>query len=443
MDLPEPIQYTKVPNSHGEPQERFYQDKELLVREVLAGSYAGNSTILCPTKLPAHATVSDLRRVWWRERLRGRLPSIHLDPRRKELKIVDLCAGCGGLAMGVKWASEAVGLRPVFQACVEVTRDALNVYKNNLRPLRSMPNNLTHLVRYQSNPEDRGGQAPRLESDILAGLVGEVDLLIAGPPCEGNSNFNNKTRRTDRRNELYVAAVACAIALDAKAVIIENVVSVKRASQNVVGRATKMLVAAGYKIGNCEEVLEASWFGTPQKRRRHFLIASKSYLLDMRSALDQIRCPPISVIDAISDLVGLDPSTEFDRPAKLSAENDRRVKYLIKNDEWNLPDAERPDCHQDGNHTYSSVYGRMYPHEPAQTLTTGFLSPGRGRFTHPIEARGLTLHEGARLQGFPDDFRFLGRRGEPINRHGLAHLIGDAVPPQLGYATGLAAISVL
>jgi DNA (cytosine-5)-methyltransferase 1 len=148
-------------------------------------------------------------------------------------------------------------------------------------------------------------------------------------------------------------------------------------------------------------------------------------------------------MEAIGDLRSITPCHDFDRPSNLSTDNVRRVRYLIENDLWDLPDSERPVCHQDGTHTYPSVYGRIHPDEPAQTLTTGFLSPGRGRFTHPSLARGLTLHEGARLQGFPDDFQFNGRRMEAVKRNALSKLIGDAVPPQLGYVTGLAALSTL
>ena len=109
-------------------------------------------------------------------------------------------------------------------------------------------------------------------------------------------------------------------------------------------------------------------------------------------------------MDAVGDLVDRESSEDFDLPSRLSPENEQRVKYLIENDVWELPDEERPVCHQDGNHTYGSIYGRIYANQPSQTITTGFLSPGRGRFTHPTRARGLTPHEGARLQGFPDDF---------------------------------------
>ena len=53
----------------------------------------------------------------------------------------------------------------------------------------------------------------------------------------------------------------------------------------------------------------------------------------------------------------------------------------------------------------------------------------------------MTLHEGTRLQGLPDDFRFCGREGKKVPRTRLAHMIGDAVPQQLGYMTRLTALS--
>ena len=93
-------------------------------------------------------------------------------------------------------------------------------------------------------------------------------------------------------------------------------------------------------------------------------------------------------------------------------------------------------------HTYTDVYGRMFPNEPSQTITTGFLSPGRGRYIHPVLPRGLTLREGARLQSFPDDYQWL-RRGKELRRNPLAALIGDAVPPQLGFTVGLMGLALM
>ncbi len=426
------------------PTETFHFGKGRLVRETRAGSFFGVSEMEFPPETVQASSDLDLRRLWWSARLRGAVPRVESNPQRPELNIVDLCSGCGGFATGVRWACEAVGVRPVFQLCVDVLPDAINVYSNNLRPLRALSENIANLVTYRK--EMRVGpnvsyQQIETTNHIFLSLKGKVDMAIAGPPCEGNSNFNNRSRRTDSRNELYVATVACAIALDARVVIIENVVAVRRARQKVVERAMKLLISAGYKIENGEGVLDASSFGTPQKRRRHFLIAAKSRPFDFTMGFKELTCEPLSAMDALGDLVDRESPEDFDLPSRLSPENERRVKYLIENDVWELPDEERPPCHQDGNHTYGAIYGRIHADQPSQTITTGFLSPGRGRFTHPTRARGLTPHEGARLQGFPDDFRFSGRRADGIPRQQLAHLIGDAVPPQLSYVVGLAALS--
>jgi len=115
------------------------------------------------------------------------------------------------------------------------------------------------------------------------------------------------------------------------------------------------------------------------------------------------------------------------------------VASLFRHRRFDLPLAERPDCHKDGT-TYDSVYGRMYADRPAPTITTGFMSPGRGRFIHPTEPRTLTAREAARLQGFPDTYRFVLNPESPPTRYKLAKWIGDAVPMPLGYVAALSAI---
>jgi DNA (cytosine-5)-methyltransferase 1 len=79
------------------------------------------------------------------------------------------------------------------------------------------------------------------------------------------------------------------------------------------------------------------------------------------------------------------------------------------------------------------MYGRMRYDEPSQTITSGFSSPGQGRYIHPVRPRTLTPHEAARLQFFPDFFDF----SMVKYRSSLATMIGNAVPMKLSYAVGL------
>jgi DNA (cytosine-5)-methyltransferase 1 len=141
---------------------------------------------------------------------------------------------------------------------------------------------------------------------------------------------------------------------------------------------------------------------------------------------------------AIEDLVNRPLTDPLDEVAELSPENAERVAWLFANDEYDMPLRLRPDCHKEGT-SYGAVYGRMRWDKPAPTLTTGFLTPGRGRFIHPKRPRTLTPREAARIQGFPDWFEFV-PNGEAPAKRDLGKWIGNAVPTILGYAAGLSAL---
>jgi len=78
----------------------------------------------------------------------------------------------------------------------------------------------------------------------------------------------------------------------------------------------------------------------------------------------------------------------------------------------------------------TTLYGRLEYDKPSYTITTYFNRPGNGCNIHPIENRVLSTREAARLQGFPDDFYFVGNQRDILNQ------IGNAVPPQIGYLIG-------
>jgi DNA (cytosine-5)-methyltransferase 1 len=129
----------------------------------------------------------------------------------------------------------------------------------------------------------------------------------------------------------------------------------------------------------------------------------------------------------------------MDKSSNTSPINLERIKYLFDNDLYELPNEVRPDCHKDGN-SYPSVYGRLSWNKPAPTITTGFLSPGRGRYIHPTQMRCITPREAARIQGFPDWFNFSSKNKDPIVSD-ITKWIGDAVPSVLGFTSALAALT--
>ena len=208
-------------------------------------------------------------------------------------------------------------------------------------------------------------------------------------------------------------------------VVIENVQGIRHDKNGVVKKAKEFLVKMGYFIN--EELLLASQYGVAQNRRRFFLIASK---INQEFCLESYkRNISTSFQWACNDLLKLKQNSTYNTSATHAKINQERIEYLFEHDLYELPNDQRPKCHQDGKHSYNSVYGRMHFDQPAPTITGGFGSIGQGRFCHPKEKRSITPHEAARLQFIPDFFKF----HDSLNRVALQHLIGNAVPPKLTY----------
>ena len=76
---------------------------------------------------------------------------------------------------------------------------------------------------------------------------------------------------------------------------------------------------------------------------------------------------------------------------------------------------------------HSGAYGRLEKMGVSPTITTRFDTPSGGKFIHPVENRTLTPREAARIQSFPDDFIFYGKKSS------ICKQIGNAVPPKIAY----------
>ena len=348
-----------------------------------------------------------------------------------QIRIVDLFSSVGGLTLGVAKALIERGFapKPVFAA--DVDADALSVYQANWPTAFTFNNSVRHLVDSKvlgSGDESRFAYSPQIIDPHLADLAGSVDILLAGPPCQGHSSLNNHSRGNDPRNELYLLVPAIAVALGVAHVIIENVPGVTREKNNVVGTSAKLLENAGYKITS--GVLNADKFGWPQTRKRFFMIASRdSQPISFDVIEERSGRSTQNIMWAIGDLQDAPRDRLMNSEAELSPENQTRIRHLFQENVFNLPLHLRPKCHQQGT-SYMASYGRMYPDAPAPTLTTGLFSPGRGRFVHPLKPRTLTPREAARIQGFPDWYQF--DPNGKTTRTNLSKWIGDAVPSILG-----------
>lgn len=385
---------------------------------------------------------TDGHAAWWQSFLRGGTAFIDDPTDLRPLRTVDAFCGCGGLTLGAVQAAIAVGRKFEAVAAIDVDDSGLAVHEANFHTKHVIHSSASSLVDFHvsSNSDSaRFAYEPEVLDSTLAGEVGRVDLFLAGPPCQGHSNLNNRTRREDPRNLLYLTAVALAVGLKARMIAIENVPEVVNDKTGVVMSAKALLKASGYTFID-SDIIAANEIGWAQTRRRYFLIASRESSvkesLRIGEVKSRLRRGPQSLGWAIGDLMR-DPSEPIhhgvmDTVPALSEENRSRINWLFDNGKYELPNEERPDCHKDG-HSYPSVYGRMHWDKPAQTITTGFLTPGRGRYIHPIRPRVITPREAARIQAFPDNFKFVINGHDPA-RSLITKWIGDAVPPVLGYA---------
>ena len=427
---------------NSDPLETYAFEGSKIVRTLNASAGPRSSGVdnLADENMPAAAA-------WWQSFLRGGrvypdANGVDLPP----LRSVDAFCGCGGLTLGATQAAIATGRRLESVAAIDVDGEGLAVHKKNFGTKLLLHTNASSLVDWRVRGEGasaRFAYEPEILDAELAAEAGKIDIFLAGPPCQGHSNLNNKTRREDPRNLLYITAVAIGVGLRARSIVMENVPEVVNDKSDVVNAAKALLKASGYEWVD-SGVLATDHLGGAQTRKRYFLIASRVagseggvHIKDVAKGLKQ---PPRPLSWAIGDLLH-DFSKELgttimDTTPTMSAENASRVKHLFEHDLHELPDAERPDSHKDG-HTYPSVYGRMHWTKPSQTITTGFLTPGRGRHIHPLRPRVITPREAARIQSFPDTFGFVVDAAVPPSRTALQKWIGDAVPPLLGYAATL------
>lgn len=272
--------------------------------------------------------------------------------------------------------------------------------------------------------------------------VESVDVVFGGPPCQGFSIFGKRRfvnsqghdPERDDRNELTFKYLQLAMSLEPKVIMMENVpgiASVPWRKSTFLGEIERRLKRAGYSIQH--RVITCADYGVPQMRKRFVLVATKpgidfawpepKYFAEPESW----QKPYQTVEDAIKDLA--DPSThgeEFSHvPMKhkpLLVERYKLIPEGCKLPEGKLTARLRKGYRSDSVKNFSHVYKRLAWGRPATTMV-----PGHNAFpVHPSLPRTLTVREAARIQTFPDSFRFVGTRQQQCI------LVGNAVPPVVG-----------
>jgi len=366
---------------------------------------------------------------------------------KKNIKVVSLFSGCGGLDLGFKqagfeivWANDILG-------------DAVETYKRHI-----------------------GKEIVCGDINEMRKLIPDADIIIGGPPCQSFS-LVGKRLKDDERGELVFTYLDIIKEKKPKVFLMENVPGLLSSKYN--GEKLYVFLMREYeKIGYKVQIIkvDASDYFVPQRRKRIFLLGN-------RLGMKEIHIPkgeeyskilfgkkiksPITVKDALEDLPNpkaentVNKTNKYIRKPKsvfskiirngnksvdlhilptMSEKDKAFVKHIPPGGNYmNIPDSISTGrilkFKKTGGRT--TTYGRLHPDRPAYTINTYFNRPNVGANYHYKEERLITPREALRLQSFPDNFTpyFKSKRNLHIQ-------IGNAVPPFVSraFAEGIKAI---
>lgn len=345
----------------------------------------------------------------------------------RRYNIMDLFSGVGGLSYGF---SEI----PQFNiiAANEIEKDISIAYKLNHPDVEMLNCDIKELT----------------EETLKTALKGQkVDIIVGGPPCQSYSTLGK--RKMDDRANLFMQYKRILKILKPKAFIFENVVGILSMDKgNLFKQVQAEFEELGYSLKY--KVLDAVDFGVPQHRERVILVGFKgenNYIYPAPTHGDGLK-PYVTLKDAIGDLPVLksgekkdyyagDVTNEFlefvrkDAPelveehsAPKNGEHLIKIMQALKDGQSknDLPEDIRPKS------GYGNTYAKLWWNKPSTTITRNFACPSSSRCIHPRDSRAMSIREGARLQSFPDNYKFYG--SDSMKRLE----IGNAVPPLLSVA---------
>ena len=332
---------------------------------------------------------------------------------------VDIFSGAGGLSLG----AEMAGIR--ISHAVEINQSAVKTFVRNHKDAQVL----------QIDVKD-------IKDSDFESKKNPIFVIMGGPPCQGFSMSNTRTRNMkNEKNFLFLEFVRLVKEIRPTWFVLENVCGLTNIND---GKTQAMIEDCFKELGYTvkSKVLWASDYGVPQNRKRLLLLASK---LGNIKLIDSIynKNSYITVRDVISHLpkISAGETHEADflhSSRKLSELNLKRIKSSKPGGTWKDWDENLlPDCYKrKSGESYSAVYGRLEWDKPSSTITTQFPGYGNGRFGHPEQDRALSLREGAIIQTFPDNYKFI-KDKKDLNFSKIATQIGNAVPPKLGEIIGL------
>lgn len=337
---------------------------------------------------------------------------------------VDIFSGAGGLSIG----AEMSGIETVL--AVEYDKYAADSFKRNHKKTTVLAADIRKV-----NP--------------LEHTIKNPFILIGGPPCQGFSISNTKTRNLDNPNNwMFKEYFRFLELLEPEWFLFENVEGFKSFDNgNFAVNIENEFKALGYTTNS--KVLCAADFGVPQKRNRFFIVGNKN---GIKFDFDNMKkTKHITVEEALSDLpknlangekrevckYTKNPDSQFleqmREKSKAPTQNivTKNREYIIdryvhikQGNNWQDIPPELMQNYKDTKNMHSGIYRRLDPKKPSVVIA----NYRKSMLIHPHEHRGLSLREAARLQSFPDHIEFQGPLGYKQQQ------IGNAVPPLLAKA---------
>jgi len=336
---------------------------------------------------------------------------------------IDLFSGAGGMSTG----AIAVGIE--VRVAVEIDKYAAITYKAN------------HPDTLMLNEDIRN---VNINGFCKAGK-NDIKILFGGPPCQGFSTSNQKTRtRENEKNWLFKDYLRITKEQLPDWIIVENVKGIIQTENGFFfEKINSELTKLGYTTSYA--VLNAADYGVPQVRNRVFIVGSLHGINFSFPEPNTIK--RISVNDAISDLPilksgskysELDYFTDFQNKYQkvmrkgsaksvnnfVSANSNtvlKRYKHIPQGGNWQDIPPKLMENYKDFTRCHTGIYHRLKADNPSVVIG----NYRKNMLIHPEEDRGLSVREAARIQSFPDTFHFYGSIGFQQQQ------VGNSVPPLL------------
>ena len=342
---------------------------------------------------------------------------------------IEIFSGAGGMSVGAGMAGINTKL------AIEIDKYAALTFKHN------HPDSIVLQTDIRSIKSD----------DIKPFLSEDIDdlVLFGGPPCQGFSKSNLRTRNLlNANNWLFEEFLRITKLVKPQCVVLENVYGLIGTEKGIfLESIIKGLNKLGYDIQF--SVLNAMDFGVPQNRERVFIVGTRENVKFKFPVPEKQN--RVTVLEALDDLplllngeqahekpyvkparfkyaqllrAGLELSSNHNVSRNNSTVIDR-YKYVPQGGNWkNIPNDLLANTYKDSSRCHTGIYHRL--NEDLPSVVIG--NYRKNMLIHPWQDRGLSVREAARLQSFPDYFKFLGNLGNQQQQ------VGNAVPPLLAKA---------